>query len=81
MTGRAVTGRSGTGRRSSTDVVVCHCLAVNDRAILAAIVAGALDADELAERCGAGGRCGGCRPVIEALLAQSAVAVSVGAGH
>lgn len=58
-------------------MVVCHCLAVNDRAIHAAIVAGALDPDELAARCGAGGRCGGCRPMIEALLAQAGVATAV----
>lgn len=50
-------------------MVVCHCAAVNDRAIRAEIEAGALDADALADRCGAGGRCGSCRPVIEAILA------------
>jgi bacterioferritin-associated ferredoxin len=50
-------------------MVVCHCAAVNDRAIRAEIAAGALDADALAERCGAGGGCGQCRPVIEAILA------------
>jgi bacterioferritin-associated ferredoxin len=50
-------------------MVVCHCRAVNDKAIRAEIEAGALDADTLAERCGAGSRCGSCRPVIEAILA------------
>ena len=50
-------------------MVVCHCAAVNDRAIRAEIEAGAVDADALAERCGAGGGCGQCRPVIEAILA------------
>ena len=50
-------------------MVVCHCNAVNDRAIRAEIAAGALDVDALAERCGAGGGCGQCHPVIEAILA------------
>jgi bacterioferritin-associated ferredoxin len=50
-------------------MVICHCNAVNDKAIRAEIEAGALDADALAERCGAGSRCGSCRPVLEAILA------------
>ena len=53
-------------------MVVCHCRAVNDRAIVAEILSGALDADALADRCGAGSRCGGCRPVVEALIAEHA---------
>ena len=59
-------------------MVICHCHAVNDKAIRAEIEAGALDADSLAERCGAGTRCGSCRPVLEAILATvpgAAVAV------
>jgi bacterioferritin-associated ferredoxin len=63
-------------------MVVCHCSAVHDRAIRAEIMAGALDADALAERCGAGARCGSCRPVIEAILAtvpEAAVAIRVAA--
>lgn len=47
---------------------VCHCLAVNDRRIADEIVAGALDIEDVAARCGAGARCGGCHPTIEALL-------------
>ena len=49
-------------------MVVCHCAAVNDRSIMAEIESGALDLDDVAERCGAGGRCGSCRPVIETML-------------
>jgi bacterioferritin-associated ferredoxin len=51
-------------------MVVCHCEVVNDQTIVAAIQAGAVDADDLATLCGAGERCGGCRPTIESLLVQ-----------
>ncbi|HRW38100.1 MAG: (2Fe-2S)-binding protein [Acidimicrobiales bacterium] len=54
-------------------MVVCHCNAVSDREIRSEILAGALGADEVAVRCGAGGRCGSCRPVVEALLAEQGV--------
>ena len=47
---------------------VCHCRAVTDRAIRAQIEAGANHEQELAERCGAGSRCGGCRPTLRRLL-------------
>jgi bacterioferritin-associated ferredoxin len=49
-------------------MIVCHCNALNDRAIRAAVCAGARDADEVAERCGAGGDCGGCFEAIEHLV-------------
>jgi bacterioferritin-associated ferredoxin len=51
-------------------MVVCHCHAVNDRVIRAEIEAGAIDLDDVADRCGAGARCGGCRPLVAALLAE-----------
>ena len=51
-------------------MVVCHCEAVNDRRIRDEIEQGALDAEQLAARCGAGGQCGGCHETIMALLAQ-----------
>jgi bacterioferritin-associated ferredoxin len=51
-------------------MVVCHCEAVNDRRIRDEIEQGALDADALAERCGAGRQCGGCHETIVALLQQ-----------
>lgn len=47
---------------------VCHCRAVTDRTIAACVAGGARTLDEVAERCGAGGRCGGCRPVVAELL-------------
>ena len=53
-------------------MVVCQCHAVNDRTIRAEIASGALDVDAVAARCGAGARCGGCRPVIEEILTEHA---------
>ena len=50
-------------------MIVCHCQVVSDRRIRAEIEAGAVTVDEIAERCGAGGCCGSCRPTISVLLA------------
>jgi bacterioferritin-associated ferredoxin len=49
-------------------MMVCHCEAVNDEAIRSEIASGALDADALADRCGAGSRCGGCHAAIDELF-------------
>jgi bacterioferritin-associated ferredoxin len=43
---------------------------VTDRAIKACIEAGATSIEDVARRCSAGSRCGGCWPVIEKLLAE-----------
>ena len=51
-------------------MLVCHCLAVNDRAVARAVAEGATTVDDLTARCGAGGRCGGCRPALAELLAE-----------
>ncbi len=56
-------------------MVVCHCNVVSDREIRAQIRSGALDAEDLAARCGAGTRCGGCLPVVDALLAEAGVRI------
>ena len=50
-------------------MVVCHCRAVTDRAVCAAIRGGARDVGALAESCGAGSGCGGCWSALESLLA------------
>ncbi len=51
-----------------TPMIVCHCEAVNDRTITDTILSGATSPDEVADRCGAGGQCGGCLDRVEALL-------------
>ena len=49
---------------------VCHCRAVTDGRIRAAIEAGVCDPAGLGQQCGAGTRCGGCLPALRALLAE-----------
>ena len=49
-------------------MIVCHCEVVSERRIRDAILCGAAAVDDVGNRCGAGTRCGGCRPTIEALL-------------
>jgi bacterioferritin-associated ferredoxin len=64
---------------------ICHCRAVTDGKIRAAIAAGARDPAEVARHCGAGARCGGCLPALQALLAESVVTAAASpltpAGH
>ena len=50
-------------------MIVCHCLQMNDRRLREALADGACTVDDLIAQCGAGGRCGGCRPALEALVA------------
>jgi bacterioferritin-associated ferredoxin len=57
-------------------VIVCHCRVVSDRAVHAAISAGAATLDDVAILCGAGAECGGCAPSVEALLAEAAIAIA-----
>jgi bacterioferritin-associated ferredoxin len=59
-------------------VVVCHCELVNDRTITEIVNGEVLTVDEVTERCGAGGQCGGCRQSIERLLAAAETRVRVG---
>ena len=53
-------------------MLICHCRAVNDQAILATIAAGATEPAQVAARCGAGSRCGSCLPALRELLARGA---------
>ena len=56
---------------------MCHCQVVSDRRIRAEIDARADTVDEISERCGAGARCGSCRPTISVLLATMVAADQV----
>ena len=51
-------------------MIVCHCRAVNDRAIREVIERGARTPREVALACHAGRTCGGCIPVVRELLAS-----------
>ena len=57
-------------------MLVCHCRVVSDRAVRAAVSAGAANLDDVATLCGAGSECGGCVPSVEALLAEAGIAVT-----
>jgi NAD(P)H-nitrite reductase large subunit len=57
-------------------VILCHCRAVSDGAVGAAIAAGASTLAHVAAATGAGTGCGGCVPAIEVLLAEAALAIT-----
>jgi bacterioferritin-associated ferredoxin len=60
---------------------VCHCRAVSDRVVRAAVEAGDRTIEELGRSCGAGTDCGGCHEVLEELLEpREHELVSAGAG-
>jgi bacterioferritin-associated ferredoxin len=54
-------------------MIVCHCEVVSDRHVRDAITCGARTVDEVGAMCGAGTRCGSCRPTMGALLATTVV--------
>lgn len=53
---------------------LCHCRAVTDGRVRAAVADGVRDHAELRSRCGIGTRCGGCLPALQALLAECGLA-------
>ena len=57
-------------------MVVCHCNRVSDHQIRTSAVAGACDIDEVGAMCGAGTRCGNCRPAIQPILDEVAVSIA-----
>jgi bacterioferritin-associated ferredoxin len=60
-------------------MVVCHCKAVNDKAIRGLLADGrARSLEDIAARCGAGSRCGGCVPTICELVDGHRMAGSIG---
>ncbi len=60
-------------------MIVCHCKAVSDRQVRAAVRAGASRRGAVARACGAGTVCGGCRPVIDEIVSAETVS-GAGAG-
>lgn len=56
-------------------MIVCHCRAVSRHQIEAAALCGATTVREIVAACGAGGRCGGCRPAIEDVLSEAPTAL------
>jgi bacterioferritin-associated ferredoxin len=52
-------------------VIVCSCHGVTDREIRRHACAGARTPRQVAEACGAGGGCGGCRPVVREILEET----------
>jgi nitrite reductase (NADH) large subunit len=55
-----------------TNTVVCQCMGVQRGRLSACIASGAGDIVELGRRCGAGTVCGGCKPLLNNLLGDSA---------
>jgi len=53
-------------------LIVCHCKAVRESSIRAAVRAGARCHRSVATACKAGEMCGGCRPAIEQIIEQEA---------
>lgn len=51
-------------------MLICHCKRLSDRDLRQVVRAGAGSCRQVTRRCGAGGGCGGCRPAIEAILAE-----------
>ena len=51
-------------------MLVCHCRAVSDRTIREAVQSGAGSCEAVADTCGAGTGCGGCRELVSAIVAE-----------
>ena len=64
-------------------MIVCSCHVVRDDEIRSEVRLGATTPEQIAERCRAGTRCGGCRHAVECLLvdelARADMAVALGA--
>ena len=57
-------------REGRPDLIVCSCHGVTDREIRRLARNGACTLREVAETCGAGAGCGGCRASVRAILRQ-----------
>ena len=57
-------------------MIICHCNVVRAAEIRASVRSGASTLGDVAMGCGAGGRCGGCRAAVEAVIADE-----IGSAH
>lgn len=55
-------------------MLVCHCLCVFDATVRECVRQGARTPEDVADQCGAGSGCGGCRQSIEAILSRECAA-------
>ena len=62
-------------RRERGLMYICHCRAVSDRTIRAEIELGAVDEEDIGDRCGAGTRCGSCVDEIRRLCHEVSLEV------
>lgn len=62
-------------------MIVCLCQGVSERAVRAAIGAGAETLDDLACACAAGADCGACQAMLEDLLTAAHPRCPAGAGR
>lgn len=60
-------------------MIVCHCRAITDRAIRAAVRDGFDNAQAVTEQTGAGSCCGGCLPGVDAIV-RAELGESAGSG-
>ena len=51
-------------------MLVCHCLCVFDATVRECVRQGARTPEDVADQCGAGSGCGGCRQSIEAIVSR-----------
>ena len=52
-------------------MILCLCRGVSDHTVTAAITGGAQTVDQIQRACGAGGDCGACRALLEALAERA----------
>jgi assimilatory nitrate reductase electron transfer subunit len=67
-------GRLGDPGWEPGGMIVCHCNGVSDRTIRRALRTGCRTRGEIARACGAGRGCGGCREVIDEVMASESSA-------
>lgn len=59
---------------------VCHCEAVSDRTVAAAVASGARTLEQITERCRAGGGCGGCHLTLLTMISDAVFRPEIASG-